>query len=289
MSAPLANLINECFSVGHFPKCLKVAKVIPIFKEGDAEDFGNWRPISITPCISKLIEKIVKKRLVSYISKNNILYNKQFGYRSNHSTAHAILNISDHILNNFDKKKHTVSIFLDLSKGFDCVNHEILLKKLQYYGIRGPAFSFFRSYLSNRKQYSYVNGISSEQLTVLCGVPQGSVLGPLLFLLYTNDLATSTNFLVNLFADDTCLSLSCENLLELNAQCNIEAASVNDWFCANRLTTNSKKASKFLLSQYTYGNNYSSIQNFRIVMGNVELEKVTSVKYLGVMLHKGVT
>ena len=192
-------------------------------------------------------------------------------------------------MNNFEKKNHTVSIFLDLSKGFDCVNHKILLKKLQHYGIRGPALDFFRSYLSNRKQYTLVNGVSSDLLTVLCGVPQGSVLGPLLFLLYTNDLANSTKFAVNLFADDTGLSLSCGNLFELNVQCNIEAAFVDNWFRANRLTTNSKKASKFLLSQYTYGLNSTSFQNFRITMGDVELEMVKSVKYLGVMLDDQVT
>ena len=139
-------------------------------------------------------------------------------------------------------KKHTVSIFLDLSKGFDCVYHQILLKKLYHYGIRGIALKFFESYLHERKQYTFVNGVRSNWLTVLCGVPQGSVLGSLLFLLYTYDLAISTNFSTNLFADDTCLSLSSNNLQELNRQCNIEAGSVDNWFRANKLTTNSKKS-----------------------------------------------
>ena len=181
----------------------------------------------------------------------------QFGYRTHHSTTHAILNISDNILNNFDKKIHTASIFLDLSKGFDCVDHDILLRKLKYYGIRGVAFDFFKSYLTNRRQQTQVNGIFSEYLTVLCGVPQGSVLGPILFLLYTNDLINASNFAINLFADDTCLSLCNSNLNELQIHCNFEAAEINEWFIPNKLTTNSKKASSFILSDNT-GNNVPS-------------------------------
>ena len=282
----LSRMINKCFFRGYFPNCLKKARVIPIFKEGDPADMGNWRPISITCCTSKLIEKLVKKRLSSFLSKHRILSDHQFGYRTQHSTTHAILNISDSILRNFDNKKHTVSIFLDLSKGFDCVDHKILLKKLYHYGIRGPAHDFFKSYLTNRQQITSVNGTISDWLTVLCGVPQGSVLGPLLFLLYTNDLSNASNFCINLFADDTCLSLCNKSLKELNTQCNIEAARVDKWFRANKLTTNAKKASNFLLSHCT---NSSRTMNFKIMMGNVELKRVSSVKYLGVMLDENVT
>ena len=285
LSNILPNMINKCFIEGYFPTCLKLAKVTPIFKEGSTEICSNWRPISITCCTSKLIEKLVKKRLLSFLSKNKVLTDFQFGYRTYHSTTHAILNISDNILNNFDKKMHTVSIFLDLSKGFDCVDHGILLRKLKYYGIRGVAFDFFKSYLTNRRQQTQVNGIFSEYLTVLCGVPQGSVLGPILFLLYTNDLINASKFAINLFADDTCLSLCNHNLNELQMQCNFEAAKINEWFLANKLTTNSKKASNFILSNYTGSNS----PNFTITMGNVLLKRVKSVKYLGVMLDENIT
>ena len=288
LSVTLTKMINDCLLRGYFPSCLKIAKVIPIFKEGNTDEVGNWRPISITCCTSKLIEKLIKKRLVPYLKRNNILSKYQFGYRSQHSTTHAILNISENILQNFDKKEHTVSIFLDLSKGFDCVNHEILLKKLWHYGIRGVAHDFFKCYLSNRLQYTFVNGVESDLLTVLCGVPQGSVLGPLLFLLYTNDLSNASNFSINLFADDTCLSLCHKNIYVLNLLCNIEAARVDEWFKANRLTTNSKKASNFLLSEY-YNRGANRSGSFNISMGNVMLKRVLSVKYLGVMLDHNVT
>ena len=206
---------------------------------------------------------------MSYLTKNNILTNFLFGYRSQHSTTHAILNISDNILSNFDKKKHTVSIFLDLSKGFDCVDHKILLKKLSNYGVRGVALRFFESYLTDRKQQTLINGVLSDFLPILCGVPQGSVLGPILFLIYTNDLGNASNFSVNLFADDTCLSLSNSNLYVLERQCNVEADLIHKWFLANKLTTNSKKASNFMLSNYIP--NHS--RNFSIKMGNVMLKK----------------
>ena len=149
------------------------------------------------------------------------------------------------------------------------------MKKLQHYGIRGIALKFFESYLTNRRQRTLVNGVLSDFLDVVCGVPQGSVLGPLLFLLYTNDLSNASKFSINLFADDTCLSLAHTNLDVLQAQRNTEAALVDNWFKANRLSTNTKKASNFLLS--LYGTN-SRASNFSIKMGYVTLQKVNSVK-----------
>ena len=286
ISEILSRIVNKCFALGYFPKNMKKSKVIPLFKGGNREELGNWRPISITCCTSKLIEKLVKKRLISFLSKHKILSDYQFGYRTKHSTTHAILNISDSILRNLDEKKHTASIFLDLSKGFDCVNHQILLKKIYHYGIRGVAYDFFKSYLTDRLQKTFVNGVMSEWLVVVCGVPQGSVLGPLLFLLYTNDLSNASDFDINLFADDTCLLLCNVSLDELQRQCNHNAALVDEWFRSNKLTTNSKKASNFLLSHCT---RESSTSNFKINMGNVQLKRVESVKYLGVLLDEKVT
>ena len=149
---------------------------------------SNYRPISIISVISKLIEKLTYNRLNDYINKKSILNCNQFGFRSAHSTVHAITRIHERILENINNDRHTISIYLDLSKAFDSVNHKILLNKLDHYGIRDVALNFFKSYLSNRQQHTIVNGKASELLTIPCGVPQGSTIGPLLFLLYINDL-----------------------------------------------------------------------------------------------------
>ena len=196
-------------------------------------------------------------------------------------TVHAITCIHERILENINNDRHTISIYLDLSKAFDSINNKILLSKLDHYGIHGVALNFFKSYLSNRQQYTIVNGEASELLTILCGVPQGSTIGPLLFLLYINDLASASNFFVSLFADDTCLLLSHENLTTLELHCNLELIHINNWFLANKLTANMSKASKFML---TLGKSrVIHPQNFTIKMGDTILEKVSSIKYLGVI------
>ena len=281
--------MNECFAKGYFPNSLKTAKVITIFKEGETDDPGNYRPISITSTISKLIEKLVKKRLLKFLHKHDILSIYQYGYRTNHSTSHAMLNVSENILDNIDKGKNTISIFLDLSKGFDCVNHKILLEKLKFYGIRGLALDFFKSYLTDRQQYTVVNGKMSCLQTILCGVPQGSVLGPLLFLIYTNDICHATNFLICLFADDTCLQISHSNLQRLATICNTELVKIDDWFRANLLTTNEKKASKYILTKSNSLVWRGDQQLINIKMGNTTLEQVDEMKYLGVYIDSALT
>ena len=281
LSNILSDMINECFLSGIFPQALKLARVTPIYKEGPKDAPCNYRPISIISVLSKLVEKLTYNRLIKYIDKKSILHSCQFGFRSAHSTTHAITSIHERVLENVNNDKHTISIYLDLSKAFDSVNHNILLSKLHYYGIRGVALNFFRSYLSNRQQYTIVNGVASDILSVLCGVPQGSTLGPLLFLLYINDLAVASKFSVSLFADDTCLLLSDKNLGSLQHLCNMELIQINNWFLANKLTANLSKASKYMI---TLGKSRTHPpDNFNIVMGNTTLEKVTSIKYLGVI------
>ena len=277
----LSRLVNGCYEAGIFPDPLKLARVTPIFKDGSPDDPSNYRPISIISVLSKLVEKLTYNRLYKFIESNSILCNNQFGFCSRHSTTHAITNIYERILENVDQDKHTATIYLDLSKAFDSVNHDILLNKLKYYGIRGVALDFFKSYLSNRKQYTIVNDELSHTLAILCGVPQGSTLGPLLFLLYINDLAKASNFAVSLFADDTCLIISHVNLRSLERICNNELIHIHNWFLANRLTANLTKASKYMLTFGKITTNHPT--NFCLKMGNTTLEEVNQVKYLGVI------
>ena len=201
-------IINQSLVTGIFPEQLKIAIVTPIYKgkSSDPQAFGNYRPISLLPTLSKIIEKVVHKQLYDYMTKNNLFNNSQYGFRTNHSTEYAAMDFVDKAAKCLDDGEIPFSIFIDLSKAFDTLDHNILLKKLHFYGIRDTQLSWFKSYLTGRTQSVKYNDAVSSKLELITGVPQGSVLGPLLFLIYINDISkASRKFQAILFADDTSL------------------------------------------------------------------------------------
>ena len=239
---PLVHIFNLSVSSGIVPKQLKIAKVVPIFKKGDPQTLSNYRPISLLTSFSKILEKLVYDRTVTFLNKTKIFSKFQFGFREKHTTTHAILHFVDKVAQALDNHLHTVGVFLDFSKAFDTVDHEILISKLSYYGVRGIALSWFRSYLSDRKQYVSLNGIDSSRQTICCGVPQGSLLGPLLFILYINDFHLSSDVLSFIFfADDSSVFFSHENPEILLDTVNSELKKVILWIHANKLSLNLQK------------------------------------------------
>ena len=246
-------LINKSITNGTVPALMKTAKVIPIYNSKARDDFSNYRPISILPTVSKILEKIVHKRLYDFMYKCNIFYPNQYGFRHKHSTLHAVTKLVTDIVQSKDKTDSTFSVFLDLSKAFDTINHDILLSKLEFYGIRGIALNWFKSYLYERKQYVTYNGTQSNTLEMSCGVPQGSVLGPLLFIIYTNDLADCIeNSTTILFADDTTIYESASDIHYLYISMNSNLSRLTDWFRGNKLSLNVAKTNYTCCSRTIY-------------------------------------
>ena len=284
--SPLEYIFNLSLSTGCCPDLLKIAKVIPIYKKEDPSQVNNYRPISLLPSISKILEKIVYKRLDSFLLLNNILISSQFGFRKKFSTDFAITKLLDNVVQSLSNKEHVIAIFMDLSKAFDTIDHNILLYKLEKYGIRGIVLSWFKSYLSNRQQFVSINDSNSSYLNIKCGVPQGSILGPLLFLIYINDIVNSSPILsFILFADDTNILLSHKNLTELINVINCELSKVSSWFKCNKLSLNISKTN--VMHFHTSRTNENLPHNINI--DSLPLEQKDHVKFLGITIDDHLT
>ena len=284
-SEHLSNIINLSFVTGLFPDLCKLAKVIPIYKGDDELLCENYRPISLLPIFSKVFEKVIYTRMYKFLSDNNLIYNKQFGFRSNHSTNDALVSLTEGIKTFLDNGFWVAGIFLDLRKAFDTVNHQILLQKLTNYGFRGNSNKLLQSFLFNRKQFVSIKGFESELLDVKCGVPQGSTLGPLLFLLYINDLRFCLqNSNVSHFADDTCVTHASKDIKLLERSLNFDIGKITEWLNTNRLSLNVKKT-KLLL----FHSKKKQVANFSIKVTCCSIEPVSHVKYLGVHIDNNLS
>lgn len=282
ISQPLADLMNECINSCIYPNLLKISRITPIHK-GDKYIPNNFRPISNLHKINKIFEKIIFNRLMSFFRKHQSLSENQFAYQKDSSTINALDIVMEQIYNGLNNKKHVLGIFLDQSKAFDLVNHKILLEKLHCMGIRHKELNFINNYLSERQQYVQIGNSVSNLKNISTGVPQGSTLGPLFYLLYTNDLKNCHELKDVMYADDLSLFFASENIDELYSVVNDNLKKIHTWFCANELKLNSSK------SKYLFFTNGKQTHEAELKIGNNVISKSNNIKLLGINIDSKLT
>jgi len=241
LATPLVHLFNLSIRTGKFPSKLKTSRTVPIFKAGDSSSCDNYRPISLLSSISKILEKHIANQLVNHLEQNKLLYEHQYGFQKNKSTVHSLLHLTNYVARELNERKYVVGVFLDLKKAFDVVSHDILLKKLEHLGIKEIALNWFTSYLEGRSQQVDINGSTSSMKAIDISILQGSILGPILFLCFINDLHHVTNLLTLLFADDTAGLKAGHDLKQLITEVNVEINKIANWFRANKMAVNISK------------------------------------------------
>ena len=285
LTPSITDIFNASIKSKTFPDDFKIARLTPIFKGGDTESLGNYRPISILASIARIFERLLYKQLDDFLATNKILNDKQWGFRSLHSTALALIDCSTNWLLNIDKGVTNLTVFLNIKKAFDTIDHSILLEKLRYYGIMGGELDFFRSYLRNRKQCCNVNGQLSSVKNIKYGVPQGSILGPLLFILYMNDLPCYVeNGYITMYSDDTSLSNSVKTCEDINEKVIPNTLQISDWLKANKLSLNVIKTEFMLLGSSQRILKFGSLIAIRV--DNNLIRRTSFVKYLGVIIDE---
>ena len=278
---PLVYIINMSINSDEVPSRLKISRVHPIYKNGNRSHMTNYRPISVLPITAKILEKLVFNQLYTYFNDNYIINVNQSGFRPGHSTLTALLKVTEDWLHSMDLGKIIGMATIDLRKAFDTVDHSILIDKLRLNGLDDHTCKWFESYLSDRVQYTMVNGIESSAQDIKCGVPQGSNLGPLLFMLFINDLPNCLEHCcVALYADDTCIYCPGDKLADIEIKLNEDLQNISEWLLCNRLALNAKKCEAMLIGSQRRTKN--KILSLRI--NATEIGQVSSCKYLGVFI-----
>ena len=279
----VTHIINLSINTSTVPSSLKCAKVVPLYKKDNKFEVGNYRPVSILCSLSKILERVIYNQLEEYLVSNNLLYNFQSGFRSNFSTDTCLIHLTDHIKQEISSGKYVGMVLIDLRKAFDTVNHEILCTKLKSLGLNQSSVNWFNSYLTDRSQLVECNGTQSKPLSISCGVPQGSILGPILFNLYVNDMESAVSCKLLLYADDSALIVSHSDTSFIEETLSTELENLSTWLVDNKLSLHLGKTESILFGSKRRIKKASSLN---ITCNGININSCSEVKYLGAMLDQ---